>query len=148
MCALRARPGILAPTIDQMAALAEDALSNVPQDLLKPLSGLAILVEDFPDEEICEAMDLETPFDLLGLYQGVPLGHRSMGETPADLDRVFLFRRAILDYWIESGDDLYTVVRHVLIHEIGHHYGYSDAEMEELERQAEEEETNAPAGRA
>ena len=148
MCAQRARPGIIAPTIDEVAALAEDALSNVPPELLKPLSGLAILVEEFPDEEICEAMDLETPFDLLGLYQGVPLGHRSTGETPADLDRVFLFRRPILDYWIESGDDLYTVVRHVLIHEIGHHYGYSDAEMEELERRADEDEANSPAGTA
>ena len=78
----------------------------------------------------------------------MPLGHRSTGETPADLDRVFLFRRPILDYWIETGEDLYQVVRHVLIHEIGHHYGYTDAEMEELERQADEDETNAPAGRA
>ncbi|NQW09575.1 MAG: metallopeptidase family protein [Alphaproteobacteria bacterium] len=148
MCAQTTRPDILSPTVDQLAALAEDALSNIPVQLLQPLSGLAILVEDFPDEEVCEAMDLETPFDLLGLYQGMPLGHRSTGETPADLDRVFLYRRPILDYWIETGEDLYQVVRHVLIHEIGHHYGYTDAEMEELERQADENETNAPAGRA
>jgi len=148
MCAQAARPDILPPTGEQLGALAEDALGSVPEKLLRPLGGLAILIEDFPDEEICDAMDLETPFDLLGLYQGVPLGHKSTGETPADLDRIFLFRRPILDYWIESGEDLYTVVRHVLIHEIGHHYGYSDAEMEELEREADEEESNAPAGRA
>ncbi len=148
MCAQSARPDILAPTADHLAALAEDALSSVPEKLLKPIAGLAILVEEFPDDETCEAMDLETPFDLLGLYQGVPLGHRSSGETPADLDRIFLYRRPILDYWVETGEDLYHVVRHVLIHEIGHHYGYSDDEMEELERQAEEDEENAPVGRA
>ena len=148
MCAQSARPNIIAPTGDQLGALAEDALGGIPEPLLRPLGGLAILIEDFPDEEICEAMDLDSPFDLLGLYQWVPLGHRSTGETPADLDRVFLFRRPILDYWIESGEDLYTVVRHVLIHEIGHHYGYSDAEMEALERQAEDDEDNMTAGRA
>ena len=76
MCAQSARPDILAPTADHLAALAEDALSSVPEDLRKPIAGLAILIEEFPDDETCEAMDLETPFELLGLYQGVPLGHR------------------------------------------------------------------------
>ncbi|AFX99258.1 hypothetical protein A1OE_1080 [Candidatus Endolissoclinum faulkneri L2] len=148
MCAQKARPQILAPTIEQMAALAEDALSNIPQKLLKPLSSLAILVEDFPDEDICEAMNLETPFDLLSLYQGLSLNYYSTKDTSAKFDRLFLFRRSILDYWIDSGDDLYAVVRHVLIYEIGHHYGYSDSEMEEMERLADEEEANTPAGRA
>ncbi|AHC73813.1 hypothetical protein P856_602 [Candidatus Endolissoclinum faulkneri L5] len=148
MCAQKARPEILAPTIEQMAALAEDALSNIPQKLLKPLSGLAILVEDFPDEEMCETMNLETPFDLLSFYQGLSLDYHSTKDGLSKFDRLFLFRRSILNYWIDSGDDLYTVVRHVLIYEIGHHYGYSDSEMEEIERLANEEEANAPAGRA
>src|SRR3546814_16022136 len=100
MSAQSGRPDILAPTADHLAALAEDALSSVPDELLKPIAGLAILVEEFPDDETCEAMDLETPFDLLGLYQGVPLNHRPTGETPADLDRVFLSRRPPPPSWV------------------------------------------------
>lgn len=78
-------------------------------------------------------MELESPFDLLGLYQGVDLTQKSIADPSPEPDIVFLFRRPILDYWCETGEDLEHLVRHVLIHEIGHHFGFSDDDMEALE---------------
>ena len=78
-------------------------------------------------------MGLESPFDILGLYRGVPLPHKSVADPRPITDMIFLYRRPILDYWCETGEDLYRVVRHVLIHEIGHHFGFSDDDMERLE---------------
>ena len=76
---------------------------------------------------------METPFDLLGLYRGVAMTNRSLLDVPQDVDMIFLYRRPILDYWCETGEDLQDIVRHVLIHEIGHHFGYSDDDMEAIE---------------
>ena len=84
-------------------------------------------------------MQLASPFDLLGLYQGVSLAEKSSADAPQDLDRIFLYRRPILDYWCETGEDLAHVVRRVLIHEIGHHFGLSDDDMEALEEQVADE---------
>jgi predicted Zn-dependent protease with MMP-like domain len=78
-------------------------------------------------------MELESPFDLLGLYRGVSLDNKSVMATPSDLDMIYLYRRPLLDYWCESGEDLAHLVRHVLIHEIGHHFGFSDDDMEAIE---------------
>ena len=83
-------------------------------------------------------MDLETPFDLLDLYQGVDLARKSVGDVAEDMDMVFLYRRPILEYWCETGEDLKHVIRHVLIHEIGHHFGLSDEDMERIEGEAAE----------
>ena len=80
-----------------------------------------------------EEMECESPFDLLGLYAGVDMGRKSVTEVAENVDMIFLYRRPILDYWCESGDDLVDVVRHVLIHEIGHHFGLSDEDMERIE---------------
>ena len=96
-------------------------------------------IEDFPDDDVCQEMDLESPFDILGLYQGVSLVDKRMESSGALPDMVFLYRRPILDYWCESGEDLAHVVRHVVIHEIGHHFGFSDETMEDIEAQAEAE---------
>ena len=92
----------------------------------------------FPDEETEQEMELESPFDLLGLYRGVALPHVSFGEgvPRLDVDRIFLYRRPILDYWCETGEDLTSLVKHVLIHEIGHHFGFSDDDMERIEDEA------------
>jgi predicted Zn-dependent protease with MMP-like domain len=92
-----------------------------------------IRVEEFPDEETEAAMGLESPFDILGLYRGVALPRKSVSDPLPDLDMIFLYRRPILDYWCETGEDLGHLVRHVLIHEIGHHFGFSDEDMEEIE---------------
>ena len=78
-------------------------------------------------------MGLDSPYDLLGLYRGVSLDRQSMTDTRAEIDMIFLYRASILDYWCESGEDLTHIVRHVLIHEIGHHFGFSDDDMERIE---------------
>ncbi len=125
----------LPPTLAEIEDLARAALKTIPEELRNHAQDLVIRVEDFPDEETECDMDLETPFDILGLYQGVALARQSVADAPQDLNRVFLYRRPILDYWCETGDDLYRIVRHVLIHEIGHHFGFSDEDMEAIETQ-------------
>jgi predicted Zn-dependent protease with MMP-like domain len=122
-----------APSLGDLEALAQRALATIPEELKRHLGPLVIRVEEFPDEETEEAMELESPFDILGLYRGVALPHQSVTNPRTQIDMVFLYRRPILDYWCESGDDLSDVVRHVLIHEIGHHLGFSDEDMERIE---------------
>jgi len=128
---------ILPPSLDDLESLAREAFEGIPPTLARFVKDVEIRVEDFPDEETEREMELESPFDLLGLYRGVALPNKSVGATASDLDRIFLYRRPILDYWCETGEDLYDIVRHVLIHEIGHHFGFSDADMERLENEAE-----------
>lgn len=118
---------------------AESALAEIPAPLREQTQGIAILIEEFPDEETGREMGLGSPFDLLGLYSGVSLDQKSVAHTPDDQDRIFLYRQPILAYWCETGEDLAHLVRHVLIHEIGHHFGLSDADMEALEAQVGEE---------
>jgi predicted Zn-dependent protease with MMP-like domain len=122
-----------APSLGDLDALAQLALATIPDEFKRHLGPLVVRVEEFPDEETEAAMELETPFDILGLYRGVALPHQSVTSPRTDIDMVFLYRRPILDYWCESGDDLSDVVRHVLIHEIGHHLGFSDEDMERIE---------------
>ena len=123
------------PTLAEIERLAERALAGLPEAFRRHLGNVAIRVEEFPDEETEEEMELESPFDILGLYRGVALPHRSVSDPRPHLDTVFLYRRPILDYWCETGEELSHLVRHVLIHEIGHHFGFSDADMERIERQ-------------
>jgi predicted Zn-dependent protease with MMP-like domain len=123
-----------APSLGDIEALAARALETIPEELKRHLGPLVIRVEEFPDEETEEAMDLESPFDILGLYHGVALPHQSVSSPRTLIDMVFLYRRPILDYWCETGEDLAAVVRHVLIHEIGHHLGFSDEDMERIEQ--------------
>ena len=121
------------PSLGDLEVLAERALATIPDALKRHLGSVVIRVEEFPDEETEVEMGLETSFDILGLYRGVALPHKSVSDIRPDADMIFLYRRPILDYWCEMGDDLYRVVRHVLIHEIGHHFGFSDDDMERLE---------------
>ena len=127
-------PWLVPPGIADLEALAQSALATIPDELKRHLGPVVIRVEDFPDEETEEEMELESPFDLLGLYRGVALPHKSVSSTSATIDMIFIYRRPILDYWCETGEDLAHVVRHVLIHEIGHHFGFSDDDMERIER--------------
>ena len=122
-----------APSLADVETLAQKALDTIPDEFKHHLGPLVIRVEEFPDEETEEAMELESPFDILGLYRGVALPHQSVSNPRAGIDMVFLYRRPILDYWCETGEDLAAVVRHVLIHEIGHHLGFSDEDMEQIE---------------
>ncbi len=123
------------PSLDELKAIAEAALKTLPDELARHVTGVVIRIADFPDPEIERDMGLESPFDLLGLYQGVSLDRKSVADPHPDVDMIFLYRRPILDYWCENGGDLGHVVRHVLIHEIGHHFGLSDADMERIEKE-------------
>ncbi|MDX2103816.1 MAG: metallopeptidase family protein [Alphaproteobacteria bacterium] len=125
------------PTLDDIAALAEAALGTLPQELRRLAGTVLLRVEDFPDSDTEQEMQLDSPFELLGLYRGRPLTERSVSSVATEPDMVFLYRRPILDLWCEEGEDLATLVRHVLIHEIGHHFGFSDEDMERLEQEAE-----------
>lgn len=127
-----------APSLDDLQALAEEALATIPHELRRHVQGVAMRVEDFPDEDTEREMGLESPFDLLGLYRGVPLDRQEAVTVRHAPDMIFLYRRPILDYWCETGEDLAHVVRHVLIHEIGHHFGLSDETMEAIEQAAGE----------
>ena len=123
----------LPPSLADLEEQARHALDTIPRRLKQHLGPIVIRVEEFPDEETEEAMGLDSPFDILGLYRGVALPHKSISDPRPDLDLVFLYRRPILDYWCETGEDLAGVVRHVLIHEIGHHFGFSDEDMARIE---------------
>jgi predicted Zn-dependent protease with MMP-like domain len=123
----------LPPSLADLEELAQRALDTIPRRLKQHLRSVVIRVEEFPDEETEEAMGLESPFDILGLYRGVALPHKSISDPWPDLDIVFLYRRPILDYWCETGEDLTRLVRHVLIHEIGHHFGFSDEDIARIE---------------
>ena len=127
-----------APDIAEMERIADAAFRRIPEALRRHVDGVMIRIDEFPDEETEREMGLESPFDLLGLYRGVSIDRKSVSDTPSDIDMIFLYRRPILDYWCETGEDLERVVRHVLIHEIGHHFGLSDADMERIEAASDE----------
>ena len=131
-------PWSTAPTLADIEALAREALLTIPIELRRHAADVVIRVEEFPDEEVERDMGLESAFDLLGLYRGTPFGRRSVGDTPHHVDMIFLYRRPLLDYWCESGEDLGHLIRHVLTHEIGHHFGFSDDDMARIEEEAED----------
>jgi len=128
-------PHATPPSIADLETIAAAAFAEVPEELRRYAVDVAIRVEDFPDEDIERDMELESPFDLLGLYQGIAIPSKSVAEAQAAIDIILLYRRPILDYWCETGEDLTSLVRHVLIHEIGHHFGFSDDDMERLEEE-------------
>ena len=124
------------PSLADIEYLAQRALATIPRRLKRHLGPVAIRVEEFPDAETEAAMELDSPFDILGLYRGVALPFKSISDPLPHLDMIFLYRRPILDYWCETGEDLAHLVRHVLIHEIGHHFGFSDDDMARIEASA------------
>ena len=128
-------PPLTPPTPEGLRDLALAELKALPEALARHVTGVVIRIADFPDPETERDMGLRSPFDLLGLYVGVPVGEKSVTHAPQDVDMIFLYRRPILDYWSETGEALDHIVRHVLIHEIGHHFGFSDEDMERIERE-------------
>lgn len=124
---------ITPPTIEALEQIAESQLKSLPDDFSCFVRDLIVRVDDFPDAETMAELAPENEFDLLGLYRGVALGDKSVNNTATDIDMIFLYRRPILDYWCETSEDLGHLVRHVLIHEIGHHFGLSDDDMEKIE---------------
>lgn len=125
------------PTLADIEALADEAYAALPEQFRRLCDGLVILVEDFPDDETLEAMGCETEYDLLGLFRGRGLSQgEHLAQTGDAPNMVWLYRRPILDYWAEGEDTLRAVVTHVLVHEIGHHFGLSDDDMEAIEQRA------------
>jgi predicted Zn-dependent protease with MMP-like domain len=130
--------GLKAPDIAAFEALADEAFRRLPEAFRKMCAGVVIKIDDFPDDETLDEMEAETPFDLLGLFRGVGLAQASAAlQTGQHPNMVWLYRRPILDYWAEHDETLGHVITHVLVHEIGHHFGLSDDDMAALERQAE-----------
>lgn len=131
-----------APSIDDIARIGRAALEDLPAPFRDLVRDVPIRVQDFADDETLRMMEMESPFELMGLYHGIPIGQRDgFTHPPEQPDMIFLYRRALLDYWCESGESLEHVVRHVVIHEIGHHFGLSDDDMERSEQEAEAEES-------
>lgn len=124
------------PTIEEIEEIARAALAALPEPFAGKLADVVLRVEDLADDELLAELGIDHPLDLTGVYEGVPLHERSVELSGTMPDRIRLFRRAILDEWIEDGEDLEHLVRHVLIHEAGHHFGFSDADMHALEEQA------------
>ncbi|MES2338975.1 MAG: metallopeptidase family protein [Pseudomonadota bacterium] len=124
-----------APTAAQIEALARDALSRIPAPFAAHLADVVLLVEEWADDETLDALDIEDPYDLTGLYHGRPIGEKSSFDSGGMPDRIHLYRRAILDEWVANGEDLATLVHHIVVHEVGHHFGLSDDDMHALEAQ-------------
>lgn len=130
---------LASPTLADIEALADAAYAGLPERFTRLCEGVVIRVEDFPDDETLDEMGCETEFDLLGLFRGRGLVEgEHLAQTGDQPNMVWLYRRPILDYWAENEDTLGEIVTHVLVHEIGHHFGLSDADMEEIERSAGE----------
>lgn len=123
------------PSLDDVEALARDAFAGLPEAFRALVGDLVFMVQDFPDEDVIADMGLETDFDILGLFQGPDLAARRGTASTPHPTMIFLYRRPILDYWTESGEALGPIVRHVLVHEIGHHFGLSDEAMHAIEEQ-------------
>jgi predicted Zn-dependent protease with MMP-like domain len=123
-----------APSLDDIEAMARDAFAALPETFRKLAGDVQIRVTEFPEEDVLRDMGIESEFDILGLFQGVGLAHHSAVEQTGEMpNMVWLYRRPILDYWAEHEETLGAIVSHVLVHEIGHHFGLSDDDMEAIE---------------
>jgi predicted Zn-dependent protease with MMP-like domain len=129
-----------APTASDIEAIARRTIEQLPQPFASHLGDVVLQVEEFADDETLAAMGIEEPFELSGLYEGIPLTDKSVSHSGTLPDRIRLFRRPILDEWSANDYSLERLVRHIVIHEIGHHFGFSDEDMHMLEEQPEDEE--------
>ena len=128
---------VKAPSLVELEVLADTAFQRLPEKFRALCEGLIIRVEDFPTDEVLDQMEAETEFDLLGLFQGVGLPFRHESAPTHMPNMVWLYRRPILDYWAEHEETLGTLITHVLVHEIGHHFGLSDDDMAAIEAAAD-----------
>ena len=126
----------LAPGAERIEAIARATIAKLPAEFAEHLGNVVLHIEEFADDETLEAMGIENPFDLTGLYRGLPLGEKSVAYSGTMPDMIHLYRQAILAEWCESGVTLEALVAHVVIHEIGHHFGLSDDDMHRLEELA------------
>jgi predicted Zn-dependent protease with MMP-like domain len=126
-----------APSLAELEAMAHQVFESLPEHFRILSEGVVIRLEDFPTEEVLDELEAESEFDLLGLFQGIGLPHQSHGDVARMPNMIWLYRRPILDYWAEHEETLGHIVRHVLIHEIGHHFGLSDHDMAAIEADAD-----------
>ncbi len=124
----------LPPSLEAIEALAQAAVERLPELFRRHLASVLLRVEDFPDADVIAEMELESEWDILGLYQGRHVGLKGDEPSGALPDMIFLYRRPLLEEWCAGGDSLEALVTHVLVHEVGHHFGLSDAAMEGIER--------------
>lgn len=123
-----------APSLDDLAALAEQAFAALPDGFRQLTGDVVFRVDDFPSDQVLDDLGIADAFELTGLYHGVDIGRRSVFDPSPEPARIFLYRRPILDEWAERGDvTLAELVTHVLVHEIGHHFGLSDADIDAIE---------------
>ncbi|HEX7073617.1 MAG TPA: metallopeptidase family protein [Hyphomicrobiaceae bacterium] len=127
---------VRAPSLEDIEQLAAEAWEALPAHFREMCSDVVVRVEEFATDEVLQQLGIDSPFDLMGLYHGVSLDKRSFSDLPQQPDMVFLYRRALLDYWADSDETLGDIVTHVLVHEIGHHFGFSDEDMERIEAAA------------
>jgi predicted Zn-dependent protease with MMP-like domain len=123
------------PSLDDFAAIAEEALTEIPPEFKRHIEGVALRIDDVPDGATLRQMRIPHPLGLLGLYRGLPVGFKQAGGVVRDVDMIFLYRQPILAFWRSRGGRLQDVIRHVLVHEIGHHFGLSDDDMERIEEE-------------
>ncbi len=122
--------GITPPTLDDITDLARQAIDLLPAEYAAAARAVALRVEDFPADEMLDELDLQDPFELTGLYEGIPLTEKSVMDQPHRPDAIWLFRRPILDEWAQRGDEtLGHLVAHVYLHELAHHFGWSDEDI-------------------
>jgi acetylglutamate kinase len=128
-------PGFgLPPGLDDIAAMAQRALASIPPPFAQHVQDVLVVVEDQADDATLHELGVDTAWELSGLYRGIPLTQRSVLDVVPEPDRIFLYRHAILLEWIETGEDLYRLVRSVVVHEVAHHFGFSDADIEAIEQ--------------
>jgi predicted Zn-dependent protease with MMP-like domain len=128
---------MLAPSLDDIDAIARAAFAGLPEHFRALAGDIQFRVSEFPDEDVVKEMELESPFDILGLFHGIGLAQDSaVAHTGQMPNAIWLYRRPILDYWAEHEETLGAIVSHVLVHEIGHHFGLSDDDMEAIEAAA------------
>jgi predicted Zn-dependent protease with MMP-like domain len=126
-----------APSLEEFELLAIEAFRRLPEKFRLLCADLVIRIDDFPTDEVLDHLGARSEFDVLGLFQGVGLPFRSESAPVQMPNMIWLYRRPILDYWSEHDDTLGEIITHVLVHEIGHHFGMSDADMEAIERAAD-----------
>jgi predicted Zn-dependent protease with MMP-like domain len=126
-----------APSLDEIERLAVEGFASLPAEFRALTGDVVFMVQDFPDKDVIDEMELESEFEILGLFSGADLADREGGAHAPHPTMIFLYRRPILDYWAEHAEPLGHIVRHVLIHEIGHHFGLSDDDMEAIEERSD-----------